>query len=126
MQDKRSILFSAIAAAILAACAAPQLLPHEPAPVAQLDPKTCPFIAINGALPVQYPAKAYESGQQGWVHLRFDIDAQGVATNVKQLGSSPPGIFDAAALGTLQNARFVTSGAKGCEFVLEYHKDPVK
>ncbi|HLX25308.1 MAG TPA: TonB family protein [Usitatibacter sp.] len=126
MQGKRSILLSAIALAMLAACAAPQILPHDPAPVAQLDPKTCPFIAINGALPVKYPAKAYESGQEGWVHLRFDIDDLGAATNVKQLGSSPPGTFDAAGLATLRDARFFTTGAKGCEFVLEYHKEPPK
>ena len=126
MQRKCSILLSAIALAMLAACAQPQLLAHEPAPVAQLDPKTCPFIAINGALPVQYPAKAYQSGQEGWVHLRFDIDDLGAATNVKRLGSSPPGVFDAAGEATLRNARFFTTGAKGCEFVLEYHKEPPK
>jgi TonB family protein len=119
-------LIPAVAIALLAGCAGPQLLAHDPAPVAQLDPKTCPFIAINGPLPVQYPAKAFESGQEGWAHLRFDTDEQGVATNIKLLGSSPAGVFDAAALSTVQNARFFSAGSKGCEFVLEYHKDKIQ
>jgi TonB family protein len=121
------VIVSVAALLFLAACATtPQLLPHDPAPAANLDPKTCPFIAINGDLPVQYPAKAFEIGQEGWVHLRFDVDEQGIATNARQLGSSPPGTFVPAALETLAKARFLNVGAKGCEFVLEYKKDAPK
>ncbi len=129
MQDKRNTLgiISTVLLLAAAACAtAPQLLPHDPEPTANLDPKTCPVIAIAGALPVQFPAKAMEIGQEGWVHLRFDIDADGIATNIVQLGSSPPGVFDAAARETLVKARFLTAQQQRCEFVLGYHKDPSK
>ncbi|MFZ3321946.1 MAG: energy transducer TonB [Usitatibacter sp.] len=119
-------IVAAAVLAMLAGCAVPRLLAHDPAPEAKLDPVTCPYIAINGALPVQYPAPAFESGQEGWVHLRFDIDQQGAATNIRQLGASPPGVFDAAALSTLRKARFLSGGTRGCEFVLEYHKDSPK
>jgi protein TonB len=114
----------------IAACAttppAPQVLPHDPAPEAKLDPKTCPMIVLNGPLPVQYPVKAFEIGQEGWTHLRFDIDEKGEAANVVLLGSSPPGVFDDAARATMVNARFISANSKGCEFVLEYKKDPPK
>jgi TonB family protein len=109
-----------------AACATPGKIPHDPAPVARPDPGTCPAIAIIGPLQVQYPAKAFETGQEGWVHLRFDVDESGVATNVRQLGASPPGVFDVAARETLDKARFLTVNTKGCEFVVDYRKDAPK
>jgi len=94
-----------LAAALLASTAAgcaTGLQPVEPAPLAQLDPATCPNLMTEGPLPVVYPAKAYEDGQEGWVRLRFDIDASGAATNIRPIGASPRGIFDAAARSMLE------------------------
>ena len=129
MEDKRRVrrLIPVVVSLFAAtACAGPQLLKHDAVPQAKLDPVTCPVIAINGPLPVQYPAKAFESGQEGWVHLRFDTDAQGVPTNIRKLAASPPGVFDAAALATLEQARFFMAGSRDCELVLDYHKDAPK
>ena len=130
------IRWIAVAAVLLAAgCAGPQaqpqeaskpeppkLLPHDPEPVARLDPVTCANLAAEGPLAMVYPAKAWESGQEGWVHLRFDVDAQGAAANVRQLGASPPGIFDNAAGEMLAKVKFTTPSLKDCEFVLGFGK----
>jgi periplasmic protein TonB len=100
----------------------PKVLPHDPAPAAVLDPVTCARLEAQGALTVVYPAKAWESGQEGWVHLRFDVDAQGAAANVRPLGASPPGIFDDAAREMLAKVKFTTTGLKNCEFVFGFTK----
>jgi periplasmic protein TonB len=120
-----------VAAALLAAgCAGPQvqapepvkLLPHDPAPVAHLDPVTCANLGAEGPLTVVYPAKAWESGQEGWVHFRFDVDAQGAAANIRQLGASPPGIFDTAAREMIDKVKFTTPDVRDCEFVFGFEK----
>lgn len=129
-----------VAVLLAAACAGPQpqppeapkpqprkILPHDPAPTAHLDPVTCANLAAEGPLTMVYPAAAWESGQEGWVHLRFDVDAQGVAANVRQLAASPPGIFDSAAREMLAKVKFTTPSLKDCEFVFGYqNKDVAK
>jgi len=113
-----------VAAALVAGAAGcatgPQ--PVEPAPLAQLDPATCPSLMTEGPLSVVYPARAYETGQEGWVRLRFDIDSAGAATHIRQMGASPKGIFDAAARSMLERTKFATVDRKDCEFVIEYKK----
>lgn len=44
-----------------------------------------------------YPRRAYNTGRQGWVILRLDVDAQGETQNVKIERSVPGGSFDSAA-----------------------------
>ncbi|HEY2627964.1 MAG TPA: TonB family protein [Usitatibacter sp.] len=125
-----------VAAALLAAgCAGPQaqpqeapkpeppkVLPHDPAPAAHLDASTCARLEAAGPLTVVYPASAWDSGQEGWVHVRFDVDAEGAASNVRQLGASPPGIFDEAAGEMLAKVKFTTPSLKDCEFVFGFAK----
>ena len=124
MPDKCSI-FPAAMLTVLAGCAGPQLLAHDPAPEAKLDPVTCPYIAINGALQVQYPAKAFESGQEG-----------GCTCDSTSMHKAPPPASGSSGeparrhrcrcARTLQHPKFLTAGMKGCEFVLEYRKDAPK
>ena len=44
-----------------------------------------------------YPRRAYNSGRQGWVILRLDVNAQGETQNVSIERSVPGGSFDGAA-----------------------------
>ena len=129
-ERQRTMRWAFVAAALFAAgCAGPQVqpeapkvLPHDPAPAAHLDPATCATLGAEGPLTVVYPAKAWEIGQEGWVHLRFDVDSSGAATNVRRLGASPPGIFDEAAGEMLAKVKFTTLGVKDCEFVFGFEK----
>ncbi len=76
----------------------------------------------RGRSPWSNPAKAWEIGQEGWVHLRFDVDGEGAAANVRELGASPPGIFDDAARAMLGKVKFSTPDLKDCEFVFGFEK----
>ncbi len=102
-------------------------MPYAPMPQAHLDPVTCGRLSMEGPMTVLYPAKAWEIRQEGWVHVRFDVDGEGAAANVRKLGASPAGIFDEAALEMLSKAKFTTMGLKDCEFVFGFQKqEPAK
>lgn len=53
----------------------------------------------------QYPARARDRGQEGYVTVSYDFDARGSVANVKVVDSSPPGVFDKAALQAARDAR---------------------
>lgn len=53
-----------------------------------------------------YPEAARRRGQEGSVKIRFRIDEFGQVQEVEVVESSPPGVFDAAALETLRKVRF--------------------
>lgn len=54
-----------------------------PAPLVRVEP--------------QYPRQAAMSGQEGWVRLRFDINASGDVENVEVVDSEPRRVFDSSA-----------------------------
>ena len=53
-----------------------------------------------------YPTAAFEQGVSGKVELRVDIGADGRVTDVTVLSATPPGVFEAAALGAARQWTF--------------------
>ena len=80
----------ALTAALLAGCASG---PNQPMQL------------IQDAGPV-YPEAAKAQGIEGWVRLRYDIRRDGRVRNLQVLDSSPPGVFDAAALAAVAQWRY--------------------
>ena len=54
----------------------------------------------------RYPARAAKDGTTGLVVLKVLIGADGVVQKAKIVESSPPGVFDDAALGAVKRWRF--------------------
>ncbi len=55
----------------------------------------------------KYPPAARANSITGAVVLEFTVDQKGVVTGATVVESTPPGVFDAAALTAISNARFV-------------------
>lgn len=53
-----------------------------------------------------YPEAARAQGIEGWVRLRYDIASDGRVENLRVLESSPPGVFDAAAMAAVAQWRY--------------------
>ena len=64
-----------------------------------------PMQLVEDAGPV-YPEAARAEGIEGWVRLRYDISIDGRVENLRVLASSPPGVFDAAALAAVAQWRY--------------------
>ena len=64
-----------------------------------------PMQLVEDAGPV-YPEAARAEGIEGSVRLRYDISIDGRVENLKVLESSPPGVFDAAALAAVARWRY--------------------
>jgi TonB family protein len=60
---------------------------------------------IDTTAPV-YPTAAFEQGLSGKVELRVDIGVDGRVTDVTVLSATPPGVFEAAALGAARQWTF--------------------
>lgn len=73
-----------------------------PAPGKSSSGKLQPLIRVEP----NYPAKARERGQQGFVELAFDVDEQGIVNNARVTRSRPKGVFDTAALAALRRWRY--------------------
>ena len=63
--------------------------------------------------PMQYPARAMKKGIKGYVVVNLLIDTDGSIEAAKVLQSSPPGVFDAAALSGIRSWRFAPGKYKG-------------
>ncbi len=53
-----------------------------------------------------YPEAAYLAKAEGKVVVEFDVTADGNTTNIKSVAATTPGLFDQAAMGMLNAARF--------------------
>ena len=60
---------------------------------------------IQDAGPV-YPEAAKAQGIEGWVRLRYDVTLDGRVENLAVVESSPPGVFDAAAMAAVAQWRY--------------------
>ena len=60
---------------------------------------------IQDAGPV-YPEAAKAQGVEGWVRLRYDVTLDGRVENLEVVESSPPGVFDAAAMAAVAQWRY--------------------
>ncbi len=63
--------------------------------------------------PMQYPASAMKKRIDGYVVVNLLIDTDGSIEAAKVLQSSPPGVFDAAALSGIRSWRFSPGKYKG-------------
>ena len=63
--------------------------------------------------PMIYPASAMKKRIKGYVVVNLLIDTDGSIEAVKVLQSSPPGVFDAAALSGIRSWRFAPGKYKG-------------
>ena len=54
----------------------------------------------------KYPRRAKIKRQDGFVQLAFDIDSQGVVSNVKVLNSKPKGVFEKSSIRAIQRWKF--------------------
>lgn len=102
-------------------CAAgPQPIPFDPLPETQGSAETCADLRQVVPLHPNYPRRAYEVGQEGWVIVHFDVGPEGMATNVRIPAASPSGVFESMTLGAMKRAKFAPPGHTGCEIVLQY------
>jgi protein TonB len=58
------------------------------------------------ALNVAFPARAVNTGQQGFVIVEFTLNADGSAADVTVAEASPPGVFDKSATDAVSRGRF--------------------
>lgn len=61
----------------------------------------------------RYPASAQSQGVEGSVKMRVLVDRQGAVTQVVVTESSPPGVFDTAAVEAMRRWRFSPATFKG-------------
>jgi TonB family protein len=60
---------------------------------------------VSAVAPV-YPAEARAAGQEGYVVVRYAVDAEGRVRHPVVVAAEPAGVFDAAALRTVGAWRF--------------------
>lgn len=78
--------------------------------------------AITVDLP-DYPRRAFNSGRQGWVIVRLDVDAMGATENVTVERAVPDAIFPSNAREAVQNWQFEPpkGGAlQNCRVLIRY------
>ena len=64
-----------------------------------------PMQLVEDAGPL-YPEAARAQGIEGWVKVGYDIAIDGRVENLRVLESSPPGVFDAAAMAAVAQWRY--------------------
>ncbi|NKB33835.1 MAG: hypothetical protein GKR91_12120 [Pseudomonadales bacterium] len=82
------------------------------------------FVQSSRALYMEkpvYPLEAYNEGLQGWVLLKFDIDANGVVPTetIDIEFSQPPGVFERVSIATLENYRYEPKRINGERVISE-------
>lgn len=78
--------------------------------------------AVDFALP-DYPRRAFNSGRQGWVIVRLDVDASGQTRNVDIERAVPDAMFPGNARDAVQKWRFEPpkDGAlQNCRVLIRY------
>ena len=64
-----------------------------------------PLQLRSGAEPA-YPPAAKAAGIEGYVIVRYDVNAAGAVENASVVEGAPAGVFDAAALASVRRWRF--------------------
>jgi len=79
------------------------------------------------ALP-QYPRRSFNSGRQGWVIMKLDVNASGLTENIDVERSVPDGLFEGASREAVKNWIFAppADGAlKNCRVLLRFRAGDV-
>lgn len=93
-----------------AAPTAPARDAQQPVTTAAAAAPQAPYIAAKPltALRVDYPPRALSDGKTGYVIVEFTLNAKGRASDAQVVESSPPAVFDNAALEAVKRGRFDT------------------
>lgn len=73
--------------------------------IGEQDCRGSTLAAVEAGIP-DYPARAWSLGRQGWVVVRFDVQADGRTDNVRIARSVPQGPFDRESRSTVRAWRF--------------------
>jgi periplasmic protein TonB len=74
---------------------------------ANIDPATlAASLKAVKTVPPEYPQSALEKGVSGSVLLSFTVDAKGNTNDVQVLQSTPPGVFDRAAVSAVRRWKY--------------------
>ena len=76
----------------------------------------------------EYPRRAFNSGRQGWVIMRLDVNATGELENVSIERSVPEGMFDSISLKTVEGWLFeppVTGRLENCRVLFRFRAGEV-
>ncbi|MBC6403119.1 MAG: energy transducer TonB [Hyphomonadaceae bacterium] len=83
--------------------------PADPWVKTYAAPDDCPggekLAAVDFDLPL-YPRRAFNSGRQGWVIVRLDVDSDGQTENVSVERSLPAGLFGSNAKKAVEKWTF--------------------
>lgn len=71
----------------------------EPTPIVRINPK--------------YPVVAAREGIEGWVQLRFSVDATGTVTDIEVIAAQPQRIFEQEAIRALKRWKYQPSTQDG-------------
>ena len=85
--------------------------PDDYGPLPAPGPPTPPEVAMSELdfdrfVEPRYPRSRAARKKRGWVEVQFQVNADGETSDVKILGSSPPEVFDQAALDAVSRWRF--------------------
>ena len=69
------------------------------------DCRGASLAAVSAGIP-DYPVRAWSLGRQGWVVVRFDVEADGRADDVRIARAVPDGPFNRASRRTVADWRF--------------------
>lgn len=71
----------------------------EPSPIVRINPK--------------YPVVAARDGLEGWVQLRFSVDATGAVTDIEVIAAKPQRVFEQEAIRALKRWKYQPSTLDG-------------
>ena len=72
--------------------------------------RALPLISGTGAV---YPPEARANGVEGFVVVRYDVDAGGEVTNLRVVRAQPQGVFEQSALQAVSRWRFQPPSRNG-------------
>jgi protein TonB len=80
-------------------------------PMLQQSPNSepSPIVRINP----DYPAVAAREGVEGWVQLRFSVDATGAVTDIEVIAAKPQRVFEQQAIRALKRWKYQPSTFDG-------------
>lgn len=83
--------------------------------------------ARNFELP-KYPRRSFNSGRQGWVIMKLDVNASGNTENVEVERSVPDGLFEDASRDAVKRWTFqppIDGALKDCRVLLRFRAGEV-
>ncbi len=88
---------------------------EPPAPVDVRDQRPVPASSLTRTkyVAAKYPRAAQRRGQFGWVDIVFTVAVDGSVKDIEVKGSSPPGVFDSAAVRAVEKWTFEPSYEDG-------------